>query len=80
MKPWFVYIIKCSDDTLYTGIAVDVATRIAKHNKGEGAKYTRSRFPVKLVWSKKCKNESIARKKEWQIKQLSRIKKLELIG
>ncbi|MBU2566531.1 GIY-YIG nuclease family protein [Patescibacteria group bacterium] len=80
MKSWFVYIVKCVDDSLYTGITVDVESRVTKHNKGDGAKYTRARLPVELVWYKKCKNESFARKREAEIKGWSRSKKLELIG
>ncbi len=80
MKPWFVYILRCKDKSLYTGITTDLKNRVLKHNQGKGAKYTRSRRPVKLVWSEKTKSESSARKKEAQIKNLTRFKKLELIS
>lgn len=78
MKSWFVYILRCSDGTLYTGISNDLQKRIKRHNIGTGAKYTRSRLPVQLVWSKKLKSESTARKKEGQIKKLSRNEKKKL--
>ncbi len=80
MKPWFVYILRCADKSLYTGITTDLENRVLKHNQGKGAKYTRFRRPVKLAWYEKAKSESIARKKEIQIKNLTRFKKLELIS
>lgn len=73
---WFVYIVECSDGTLYTGITNDVQQRIDKHNKGKGAKYTKSRIPVKLMMTFECDDKSSAAKKEYQIKQLSRKEKL----
>ncbi len=79
MKKWFVYIVKCRDGSLYTGITTDVATRIKIHNLGKGAKYTRSRRPVKLVWKKSAVSESVARKREAQIKKLSRPQKEFLV-
>lgn len=79
MKNWFVYIVKCRDNSLYTGITLDVVQRIKKHNLGTGAKYTRSRLPVKLVWKEKLVTESRARKREAEIKSWTRLKKLKLI-
>ncbi|MFA6385965.1 MAG: GIY-YIG nuclease family protein [Candidatus Paceibacterota bacterium] len=77
---YYLYIIKCADKTLYTGITTDLKRRIAEHNSTKlGAKYTSSRRPIKLVYSKKFKNRSIASKEEARIKKLKRIKKLELI-
>lgn len=77
---YHLYIIKCADETLYTGIAVDLKRRIGEHNSsGLGAKYTRSRRPVKLVYSKKFRNRSTASKEEARIKALSRKEKLEMI-
>lgn len=77
---FFVYILKCSDKTLYTGITTDLKRRIAEHNSSDlGAKYTRARRPVKLVWSKKFKTRSLATKEEYKIKQLSREEKIVLI-
>jgi len=75
-----LYILQCADKTLYTGITVDLERRIKEHNDSKlGAKYTRARRPVKLVYSKKFRNRSSASKAESRIKSLSRKKKLELI-
>ena len=76
---WAVYIIRCADGTLYTGIAPDVEKRVQKHNEGKGAKYTRGRTPVELVYREEHPNRAEASKREYQIKQLSRAEKLELI-
>lgn len=78
-KQWVVYILRCSDETLYTGITNDLEARVAKHNEGTGAKYTRSRRPVVPVWFKAVESKSEAAKLEIQIKKLSRSEKLELI-
>ncbi len=75
MPRWHVYILRCRDKSLYTGISTDVETRLLKHNAGKGAAYTRSRKPVTLVWSKVCRNESSARKQEIQIKRWTKVKK-----
>ncbi|NQV89681.1 MAG: GIY-YIG nuclease family protein [Parcubacteria group bacterium] len=72
---WTIYILRCSDDTLYTGITTDLDNRIEVHNAGKGAKYTRGRGPVKVVWSRGGLTESEARKKEIQIKKMSRKEK-----
>jgi putative endonuclease len=78
---WQVYILECSDDTFYTGVAKDLERRIAEHNNSNlGAKYTRSRRPVKLVYSKKFKNRSEAQIEECRIKKLSRAKKEIIIS
>jgi len=77
---YYVYILECADKTLYTGITTNLKRRIAEHNDVKlGAKYTASRRPVKLVFSKKFSNRSAASKKEAGIKKLKRIKKIELI-
>lgn len=77
---YYLYILKCADKTLYTGITTDLKRRIAEHNdKKLGAKYTASRRPVKLVFSKKFKNRSAASKAEARIKKLKKFQKLELI-
>ena len=77
---YFLYILECADKTLYTGITVDLERRINEHNTSKlGAKYTSARRPVKLVYSKKFKNRSIASKEETRIKNLSRKQKVELI-
>lgn len=75
---WFVYMVKCADNTLYTGIAKNVAQRIEKHNAGTGAKYTRTRAPVCEIYRESCANRSEATKREIAIKKLSRQKKLSL--
>ena len=75
---WYVYILRCSDNTLYTGITNDLEKRIRKHNEGKGAKYTRGRGPVTLVKSFEWPTKSGALKEEHRIKKLSRQEKLEL--
>jgi putative endonuclease len=78
---YFVYILECADKTLYTGITTDLKRRVAEHNDSKlGAKYTSARRPVKLVFSKKFKNRSLASKAEAQIKKLKKSEKLKLIN
>ncbi len=79
MKKWFVYVLRCADDTLYTGSTDDVARRAEVHNSGKGAKYTRGRGPVQVVYTEECESYSAALKREYAIKQLSRPEKLALI-
>ncbi|ASE37449.1 MULTISPECIES: GIY-YIG nuclease family protein [Staphylococcus] len=79
MDKHYVYIVKCKDDSLYTGYAKNVEQRVAKHNKGLGAKYTKVRRPVVLVYQEVYETKSEALKREYQIKQYSRNKKLALI-
>lgn len=79
MKTWYVYILRCSDGTLYTGSTDDVTRRVAVHNSGKGAKYTRSRTPVEVVYTEKCETYSAALKREYAIKQLTRQQKMEMI-
>jgi len=77
---YYLYILKCADKTLYTGITKDLKRRIGEHNSTKlGARYTSSRRPVKMVYLKKFKNRSTASKEEARIKKLKRAKKLELI-
>ena len=76
---WYVYMVECSDGTIYTGTATDVNKRILTHNKGKGAKYTKMRRPVVLKASFEAENRSEACKEEYRIKQLSREEKLILI-
>jgi putative endonuclease len=76
----WVYIVLCSDNTLYTGYSTDVDARVKKHNSGKGAKYTKKRLPVKLVYKKEYPSKSEAMSREYQIKQLSRVDKLGLIN
>ena len=78
-KKWFVYILRCADDTLYTGITDDVARRVAVHNSGKGAKYTRARRPVAVVYTEECDGYSAALKRECAIKRLTRPQKRSLI-
>lgn len=79
---WFVYMLNCADDTLYTGVAKDVQKRLGEHNtdNAKGAKYTRARRPVVLVYQEACESRSEACKRESAIKKLSRVDKLLLIG
>lgn len=76
---WYVYILRCGDGTLYTGITNDVPRRLQMHRSGRGAKYTRGRQPLELVYTEMCDDHSRALKREWQIKQLPRSEKEKLI-
>ena len=75
----FVYIVRCADGTLYTGYAKDVASRVDMHNAGKGAKYTRSRLPVALVFTEACESASAALSRERQLKAFTKAKKEALI-
>lgn len=76
---WSVYILKCGDGTLYTGVTTDTARREKEHNSAkDGAKYTRARQPVKLIYKEACADRSLAQKREAAIKKLSRKEKLLL--
>jgi putative endonuclease len=77
-QAWFVYIARCADGTLYTGIARDVAARIAAHDAGRGARYTRGRGPLQLCAVRRCANKSVALRLEHAIKQLPRAQKEQL--
>ena len=79
-KSWNVYILRCGDGSLYTGIAVDVQSRLAAHQSGKGAKYTRGRGPLTLVYCEDCGTHSEALKRELQIKALRREDKVRLIS
>ena len=77
---WFVYILECADGTLYTGSTNDLGKRVETHNSGNGAKYTKARLPVKLVYHEEFEDKKEAMKREWFIKhKLSRKQKMELI-
>ncbi len=78
---WYVYIVRCVDDTLYTGITIDLDKRLGEHNNDnrKAAKYTRARRPVELVYSELCKDRSDATSREFAIKQLKRNKKEQMI-
>jgi len=81
MREWYVYILRCSDDTLYTGVATDLQRRLHEHNHTtRGARYTRSRRPVELVYSERLDSHSSACKREHEIKRLSRNAKVTLIS
>ena len=80
MKMCYVYILECSDNTLYTGWTTDINKRLKTHLSGQGAKYTRCRLPVKLVYFEEYDNKISAQKREYAIKQLSRKNKLNLIS
>ena len=79
MASWSVYIVRCFDGSLYTGVSNDVSARVLRHNRGKGARYTRSRLPVKLVWRKGVRNKSAALKLEAAMKALSRAQKVLLL-
>lgn len=77
--PWYVYILRCGDGTLYTGVTSDIPRRLAAHRAGKGAKYTRGRGPLELVYQEKLPNKSAALRREYQIKRLTRQEKEQLI-
>lgn len=77
---YFVYIAQCSDNTFYTGYTNNIQDRETTHNQGKGARYTRARLPIKIVYQEKFKNRSEAMKREHQIKKLSRQQKEGLIN
>ena len=79
-KQRVVYILECRDGTLYTGITDRLEHRLKAHNEGKGAKYTRGRGPVKLLWQEQCPDHSYALRREIQIKRLSRSEKRVVIG
>jgi putative endonuclease len=78
-KAWVVYLLRCSDNTLYCGITNDLDGRLKKHNSGKGAKYTKNRRPVALAYSEPAADKSSALKREYRIKQLSRAEKEQLL-
>ena len=76
---WYLYILRCKDDSLYTGITTDVEKRLEAHRAGKGAKYTRGRGPLELVYREECGDHSDALRREAEIKRLPREEKLKLI-
>jgi len=76
---WYVYILRCCDNSLYVGISNNVEERVKRHNEGHGAAYTRSHRPVVLIWKEPIESEFAARKREAQIKGWTRMKKLHLV-
>jgi putative endonuclease len=77
---WQVYILKCFDGSLYTGITTDIEQRLTTHNAGKGAKYTRGRLPVKLLYAEPADNRATASQREAAIKKMNRAEKLRLIS
>lgn len=77
---WKVYILRCGDGSLYTGITVDIQKRLEAHRSGQGAKYTRGRGPLELVYSEECGDHSAALRRELAIKAMSREEKLRLLN
>jgi putative endonuclease len=80
LASWYVYVARCADDTLYCGIARDVAARIAAHDAGKGAKYTRRRGPLVVVLVRRCRDKGRALRLEYAIKQLTRPEKDALVA
>ena len=76
---WFVYMLRCGDGSLYTGYTDDVQRRLAVHQSGKGAKYTRSHQPVELAWWQELPDKSAALRREIQVKRLTRPRKLQLV-
>lgn len=79
MSTWTLYILKCNDDSLYTGITNNLEKRVSDHEAGIGAKYTRGRGPFKIVYQEKLEDRSSASKREFAIKKLSKLEKEKLI-
>lgn len=79
-QPWQLYILRCGDGTLYTGIAVDAQKRLAMHRSGRGAKYTRGRGPLALVYLEQCPSHCDALRRELAVKKLTRGEKEHLIS
>lgn len=76
---WYLYILRCGDGSLYTGITTDVEKRLEAHRSGKGAKYTRGRGPLELVYREDCGDHSAALRREWELKRLTKEKKEDLI-
>lgn len=79
-RPWYLYILRCGDDTLYTGITTDVEKRLEAHRSGKGAKYTRGRGPLELIYREVCADHSAALKRELEVKAMSRTEKLQMVA
>ena len=77
--PYFVYILKCKDKSLYTGITTDIPRRLAEHKQGVGSNYTRAKVAIKMLYIEQYPTRSLALKRELKIKKMTRIKKLTLI-
>ena len=79
MSTWTLYILKCNDDSLYTGITNNLEKRVSDHEAGIGAKYTRGRGPFEIVYQEKLEDRSSASKREFAVKKLSKLEKQKLI-
>jgi len=80
-KPWYLYVVNCSDGTLYTGVTTNIDRRVHEHNTSKrGAKYTKTRRPVKLLWSKEYASRSEAQSAEYEFKRLFHKQKLQIIN
>lgn len=77
---WFVYLARCADNTLYCGITNDLAARLAAHNAGKGARYTRSRTPIEFLVTRRCRTKGRALQIEYRVKQLTRMQKQALVA
>lgn len=80
MQKWFVYILRCGDWSLYTGVTTDLERRLKEHRSGRGAKYTRAHLPVELVWQEECASESDAKKRESEIKFMEKAEKENMVS
>ncbi|MCX5873087.1 MAG: GIY-YIG nuclease family protein [Deltaproteobacteria bacterium] len=80
MTSWKVYLLRCSDGSLYCGTTTDIERRVQQHNQGVGSRYTRSRLPVRLVWSSRELSKSEAFKEEYRIKRISKDMKEQLVA
>jgi putative endonuclease len=79
-RPWHLYILRCKDGSLYTGITLDLDNRFKAHQNGKGAKYTRARGVIEIVYSKQFKTRKLAASREYEIKQLKKSEKLKLFA
>lgn len=79
-KTWYLYILRCGDGSFYTGITTDVAHRLQMHESGRGAKYTRGRAPLELVYCEPCADRSAALRREIAVKRLTKQEKIQLIS
>ena len=78
-RKWCLYILRCGDNTYYTGITNDLDKRLEAHRSGKGAKYTRGRAPLELVYQEVCEDHSHALRREWEVKKLTRTEKEKLM-
>jgi putative endonuclease len=79
-RTWAVYVLRCGDGTLYTGATCDLTRRLGQHRAGRGARYTRARLPVALLWSERARDRGAALRREAAVKRLTRAEKLRLVG